>query len=94
MVDRADLDVSADELARPAGDLDDMRRRLDGQVRRMDATVDRIEARWRREASGAGRAWPTGCPARIARRPVDGPGAERGDPPSACRQSRSVSSSA
>ncbi|MFE7123657.1 WXG100 family type VII secretion target [Streptomyces sp. NPDC057617] len=61
MVDRADLNVSADDLTRLSGDLDDMQRHLDTQVRRMDAIVDRIEAGWQGEASRGYRALHRGA---------------------------------
>ncbi|MEH0514699.1 WXG100 family type VII secretion target [Streptomyces sp. B21-106] len=48
-----DLRVTATDLTKLAGDLDDMRDHLDKQVLRMDAIVDRIEAGWRGPAASA-----------------------------------------
>ncbi|MEU8761067.1 WXG100 family type VII secretion target [Streptomyces sp. NPDC048659] len=42
----ADLDVSAGELGRLAGDLDAMQEYLEQQTRRMDEVVDRVAAGW------------------------------------------------
>jgi WXG100 family type VII secretion target len=50
---RPDLRVSAQDLAKLAGDLDDMQDHLDKQVQRMDAIVDSIEAGWRGPAASA-----------------------------------------
>ncbi|MDX3579157.1 WXG100 family type VII secretion target [Streptomyces sp. FL07-04A] len=47
------LRVSATDLTKLAGDLDDMQDHLDKQVQRMDAIVDRIEAGWRGPAASA-----------------------------------------
>ncbi|WP_404817551.1 WXG100 family type VII secretion target [Streptomyces resistomycificus] len=47
------LRVSAQDLTKLAGDLDDMQEHLDKQVKRMDAVVDRIEADWRGPAATA-----------------------------------------
>lgn len=50
---RPDLRVSAQDLTKLAGDLDDMQDHLDKQVQRMDAIVDSIEAGWRGPAASA-----------------------------------------
>lgn len=47
------LRVTATDLTKLAGDLDDMQDHLDKQVQRMDAIVDRIEAGWRGPAASA-----------------------------------------
>jgi WXG100 family type VII secretion target len=46
-----DLRVSAQDLTKLAGDLDDMQDHLDKQVRRMDEIVDRVEAGWQGPAA-------------------------------------------
>lgn len=61
MVDRANLDVSDEDLTRLAGDLDEMQRHLDNQVRRMDAIVDGIEAGWKGAAAKGYRALHQGA---------------------------------
>lgn len=61
MVDKADLDVSDEDLTRLAGDLDAMQRHLDNQVRRMDAVVDGIEAGWKGAAAKGYRALHQGA---------------------------------
>ncbi|MDX3247753.1 MULTISPECIES: WXG100 family type VII secretion target [unclassified Streptomyces] len=45
--------MSAQDLTKLAGDLDDMQDHLDKQVQRMDAIVDSIEAGWRGPAASA-----------------------------------------
>ncbi|MFE9627973.1 WXG100 family type VII secretion target [Streptomyces sp. NPDC006527] len=52
-----DLRVSAPDLTKLAGDLDDMQDHLDKQVRRMDEIVDRIESGWQGPAASVYRSF-------------------------------------